>query len=121
VAGSGPASRQSPGWEIPAGAPVADDSTQLRTAVGQHLRLLHSYWANKSSRPRFQPWTLTWPFGPFSPDSSDINLFRYCKGIIHVNAEIPDRAFYLGVAEQKLYGPQVPRASVNQGSLRSSQ
>jgi hypothetical protein len=36
--------------------------------------------------------------GLLCPGSSDINLFRYCKGIIHVNAKIPDRAFDFGMA-----------------------
>jgi hypothetical protein len=40
-------------------------------------------------------------------------LFRYCKGIIHVNAKIPDGAFDLGVAEQKLHGPQIARPPVD--------
>jgi len=31
---------------------------------------------------------------------SDINLFRYSEGVIHLNAEIPDRAFDLGMPEQ---------------------
>jgi transketolase C-terminal domain/subunit len=30
----------------------------------------------------------------------DINLFRYCQGVIDFDAEIPDRAFDLGMAEQ---------------------
>jgi hypothetical protein len=33
---------------------------------------------------------------------SNVDLLRYCKGIIHIDAEIPDSALYLGVAEQKL-------------------
>jgi hypothetical protein len=36
---------------------------------------------------------------------SDINLFRYCKGVIDFDAEVPDRAFDLGVPEQKLHSP----------------
>jgi hypothetical protein len=31
---------------------------------------------------------------------SDINLFRYCQCVIDLNAQIPDRAFDLGVPEQ---------------------
>jgi hypothetical protein len=30
------------------------------------------------------------------PGISDINLFRYCQGVIDLDAEIPDRAFDLG-------------------------
>ena len=57
---------------------------------------------------------------PLSPGISDINLFRYCQSIIHFDPEIPDRAFDLGVAEQKLDSPKVARAPVNQGSFRAS-
>jgi hypothetical protein len=30
---------------------------------------------------------------PLCPGISDINLFRYCEGIIYFDAEISDRAF----------------------------
>jgi hypothetical protein len=39
---------------------------------------------------------------PLCPGISDINLFRYGQGVIDLNAEIPDRAFNLGMPEQKL-------------------
>ena len=51
---------------------------------------------------------------------SDINLFRYCQGIVYFDPEIPDRAFDLGVAEQKRDSPKVACAPVNQGSFRAS-
>jgi hypothetical protein len=38
--------------------------------------------------------------GSALPDSSNVDLFRYCKGVIHLDAKITHRAFYLGVAEQ---------------------
>jgi hypothetical protein len=34
------------------------------------------------------------------PGISDVNLFRYCQGVIDLDAEIPDRAFNLGMSEQ---------------------
>jgi hypothetical protein len=37
---------------------------------------------------------------PLCPGISDINLFRYGQGVIDLNAEIPDRAFDLGMPEQ---------------------
>jgi hypothetical protein len=37
---------------------------------------------------------------PLCPGISDINLFRYCQGVIDLDAEIPDRAFDLGMTEQ---------------------
>jgi hypothetical protein len=42
-------------------------------------------------------------------------------GIIYFDAQISDSAFDLGVAEQKLDGPEIARASVDQGSFRASQ
>ena len=39
------------------------------------------------------------------PGISDVDLFRYCEGIIYLNAEVSDGAFNLGVAEQELHGP----------------
>jgi hypothetical protein len=47
------------------------------------------------------------------PDISDINLFRYCEGIINLDAEISDRAFDFGMSEQKLDGPGGSIASAN--------
>jgi hypothetical protein len=40
-----------------------------------------------------------------APGISDVDLFRYCEGIIYLNAEVSDGAFNLGVAEQELHGP----------------
>ena len=34
---------------------------------------------------------------------SDINLFRYCQGIIHFDTQISDRAFDLGMPEQSRF------------------
>ena len=34
-------------------------------------------------------------------------LFRYCQGVIDLNAEIPDRAFDLGMSEQELDGLEI--------------
>jgi hypothetical protein len=34
------------------------------------------------------------------PWYSDVNLLRYCQGVIDLNAEITDRTFDLGVPEQ---------------------
>ena len=52
---------------------------------------------------------------------SNVNLLRYCKGIIHIDAEIPDSALYLGVAEQKLHGSQIPGAAVDERRFSSAQ
>ena len=58
---------------------------------------------------------------PLCPGISDINLFRYCQGVIYFDAEIPDRAFDLGMPEQKLDGPEISCSPVDQGSFRASQ
>ena len=39
--------------------------------------------------------------------ASDVDLFRYCQGVIDLNAEISDRAFDLGMPEQELDGPEI--------------
>jgi hypothetical protein len=36
---------------------------------------------------------------PLCPGVSDINLFRYCQGVIDLDAELSDRAFDLGMPE----------------------
>jgi hypothetical protein len=37
---------------------------------------------------------------PLCPGISDINVFSYCQSIIHLDAEISDGAFDLGMPEQ---------------------
>ena len=41
------------------------------------------------------------------PQISNINLFSYCQGIVDLDAEIPDRAFNLGMPKQELDGPEI--------------
>ena len=55
------------------------------------------------------------------PGISDINLFRYCQGVIDLDAEIPDRAFDLGMPEQELDGPEIACPSIDQGSFGAAQ
>jgi hypothetical protein len=57
--------------------------------------------------------------GRLCPGNSDVNLFSYREGIVDFDAS--DSALDLGVAEQPLYGAQVPRSFVDQGCLRTSQ
>ncbi len=50
-------------------------------------------------------WDVTGDIGtgracPLCPGISDINLFRYCQGVIHFDAQVSDRAFDLGMPEQ---------------------
>jgi hypothetical protein len=51
------------------------------------------------------------------PVRSNVDLLRYCEGIVHIDAEIPDSALYLGATEQKLNRSQIPGAAVNQRCL----
>jgi hypothetical protein len=37
---------------------------------------------------------------PLCPGISDVSLFRYFYGVIDLDAEIPDRAFDLGMSNQ---------------------
>ena len=58
---------------------------------------------------------------PLCPGISDINLFRYRQGVIDLDAEIPDRAFDLGMPEQELDGSEIACAPIDQGSFCASQ
>ena len=49
--------------------------------------------------------------------TSDINLFRYCHGVIHFDAQVSDRAFDLGMVKEKLNGPEISGPPGDQGSL----
>ena len=55
------------------------------------------------------------------PRTSNVNLLRYGEGIVHINAEIPHSALYLGVTKQKLDGAQIAGAPIDQRRLRSPQ
>jgi hypothetical protein len=55
------------------------------------------------------------------PRSFKSRLLRNAEGIIHVDAEIPDGALYLGVTEQKLHGSQIPGAAVDERRFSAPQ
>ena len=55
------------------------------------------------------------------PVVSDVDLLRYGEGIVHIDAEIPHGALYLGVTEQKLDGAQIPGAAVDKRRLSAPQ
>jgi hypothetical protein len=57
---------------------------------------------------------------PLCPGISDIDLFRYCQGVIDFDAEIPDRAFDFGMPEQELDGPQIACPPIDQGGFGAS-
>lgn len=71
--------------------PIAD---MRRGAVNRRNR---RNWPN---RPRFVGQSMS-----ALPGISDVDLFRYRQGIIHLDAEVSDGAFDLSVAEQELDGP----------------
>ena len=50
---------------------------------------------------------------PLCPGISDVNLFRYRKCVIDLNAEVSDGAFDFCVAEQELHGPQFAGPTVD--------
>ena len=51
------------------------------------------------------------------PGSSDIDLFSYGESIIDFDAEIPDSALALGVAQQQLDGTQITGSTVDECCL----
>ena len=55
------------------------------------------------------------------PGTSHVDLLRDGEGIVHINAEIPHSALYLGVTKQKLDGAQITGATVDQRCLGSPQ
>jgi hypothetical protein len=55
------------------------------------------------------------------PGISDVNLFRYYQGVIYFDAQISDSAFDFCVREQKLDGPEISSAPIDQGSFGTSQ
>ena len=56
-----------------------------------------------------------------APCISDINLFRYRQGIIDLDAEIPDRAFDLGMPQQELDRPEISCPPIDKGRFCASQ
>ena len=55
------------------------------------------------------------------PGISDVNLLRYCQGVIYFDAQISDGAFDLRVPEQKLDRPEISSAPIDEGSFSASQ
>lgn len=52
--------------------------------------------------------------GAAAPSRSDIRLLRQDQSVIDLDSEVADCALQLGVAEQKLAGPQISGALVDQ-------
>src|SRR5262245_39618849 len=51
------------------------------------------------------------------PCSSDLDFLRDIKRVIDLDAEVADRAFNLGVAQEQLDGSQIASTSIDQGRL----
>ena len=93
-------------------------------AIFHFIELIWTWSVDQISKLVAVPWpewpllaqTGSWNMGracPLCPGTSDINLFCHCHSIIHFDAEISDRAFDFGVAEQRLHGSQVTIAPAN--------
>ena len=52
---------------------------------------------------------------------SDVYLLGDRERIVHLNTEVPDCAFYLRMAKQKLHRSKVARLAVDQSRLRAAQ
>jgi hypothetical protein len=55
------------------------------------------------------------------PGSSDVNLLRYCDGVVDLYAEVSDGALDLRVPQQELHRPQIACAPIDQGRFRASE
>ena len=50
----------------------------------------------------------------------ELNLLSHIQGVVHLNPEIPDGAFQVGMTEEKLDCTQVSGLAINLGSLRAA-
>src|SRR6478672_8579358 len=93
----------------------APDGIKLRTRISLKLRYkIGGPWPNPAESDRAERVRS-------ARGTSDIDLFRYCQGIVDLDAEVPDRAFDLGMPEQELDGPEIARAPIDQCSFCPSQ
>src|SRR5260370_29707015 len=98
-----------------------------RAAANERLQKINpaALWGEATEMEcRLLAQTGGWNMGracPLCPGTSDINLFCYCQSIVHLDAEISNGAFNLGVAKQKLDGPEIAGAPVDQCSLGTSE
>ena len=52
--------------------------------------------------------------------ASDVDLLRDCQGIVDLDPQIADRAFQLGMPEQKLDRAKISGTPIDQGDLGSA-
>jgi hypothetical protein len=58
---------------------------------------------------------------PLCPSNSDVDLLGNFEGIIDFDADVPDRAFNLGVPKEQLNCPQVASPFVDHRGFSSPQ
>jgi hypothetical protein len=72
------------------------------SALGQKATCLSFYFMSALPLKATELVTLRAPDGGQStsalPVRSNVDLLRYGEGVVHIDAEIPDSALYLGVA-----------------------
>ena len=73
-----------------------------------------------TARSQIPPPRPTW-LGGGTDTRSDFSLLRDGKGIVYLDAQIADRTFDLGVAEQKLDRSEIASPFVDEGCLGSPQ
>ena len=54
---------------------------------------------------------------PLCPRTSEVDFFGNLDGIVNLDAEVPNGALHLLMSKQKLHGPEVSSATIDQGSL----
>jgi hypothetical protein len=108
--GSGTDVRLPDSYHLLARGPVVAVSAGRRC---QLRRVAQDRFAEVSA-PR-QSWL--WGLSLYPSPESDFRLLCHLQRIVHLNAQVPDRALDLAVSEQQLNGPQVLGALVDQRRL----
>ena len=82
---------------------------QCGAAGGRQCPLTLVERSYRAARHRDRYWPASDPSCTRLPDrmTSDLCLLRHCWRIIDLDAEVPDRAFELPVAQEQLDSPQV--------------
>ena len=86
---------------------VGEATLELQPQSARNFRNWHAFPCRRSGRAR-----------QLCPGTSDVDFLGDIKRVVDLDAEVSNRAFDLGVAEEQLNRPQVARAPVDQGRLR---
>jgi hypothetical protein len=95
----------------------ARDESALPLIATEVLRRDAVYWRRYSCEAAGLGWAER---NALCPGSSDIDLFRYGKGVIDLYAEVTHSALDLGVAEQQLDGTKIAGPAIDQRGLGSA-